>query len=143
VLRNVTDLFLRGEYSTRTSIGTLDNVVVGADAPRLVISSVTRTEGRTGLTPFQFNVSLSHFTAVPVTVRYSTSNQTALAGSDYNAVNNALVQFKVGERHKTVAVSVRGDRAREAAETFAVTLSSAANATIGQAVGIGTILNDD
>ena len=40
-------------------------------------------------------------------------------------------------------VSVKGDTAVEADETFTLALSSPVNATIGDGQGTGTILNDD
>jgi hypothetical protein len=38
---------------------------------------------------------------------------------------------------------VKGDRMKEAAETFLVRLTNAVHATVARAVGTGKILNDD
>ena len=43
----------------------------------------------------------------------------------------------------SVTVNVVADNVLEPTETFTVTLSGAQGATIGDAVGIGTILGDD
>lgn len=42
-----------------------------------------------------------------------------------------------------MAITVNGDTAVEASETFSVGLSGASNASIARATGTGTILNDD
>jgi hypothetical protein len=77
-----------------------------------------------------------------VTVKYATANGTAAAGSDYTAASGTLT-FAAGQLSKTVHVSVKGDAAVEADETFKVLLSSAGNATISDGTGLGTIRNDD
>jgi hypothetical protein len=144
VLGHVTDLKIRGEFSGDKSTGGLDSVVLGDAAPRLSINSVSRFEGNSGKTAFDFTVSLSHILPVAASVHYSTSDGTATAGSDYVAILDALATFKAGETAKTVTVQVKGDRVREPAETFTVNLSSATpNVTIDQGVGTGKILNDD
>ena len=43
----------------------------------------------------------------------------------------------------TVAIAVAGDAAVETDETFFVNLNTPTNLTIGDAQGVGTILNDD
>lgn len=144
VLGAITDLKIRGEFSSDKSTGSLDSVVLGDAAPRLSINSVSRAEGQSGTTAFAFTVSLSHILPTTASVRYSTGNSSAVAGSDYTAVLNALATFNAGETAKTVTILARGDRAREPAERFTVTLASASpNVTISQGVGTGTILNDD
>ncbi|MFO0844712.1 MAG: laminin B domain-containing protein [Gemmataceae bacterium] len=144
VLASVTDLAIRGEYTSDKSTGGLDNVVLGDSAPKLTINSVSRAEGRSGKTAFNFTVALSHIMPTAASVHYSTSDGTATAGSDYVAILDAVVNFKAGETSKTVTVQAKGDRAKEQAETFTVNLASASpNVTIGQGTGTGTILNDD
>src|SRR5437879_2494515 len=53
------------------------------------------------------------------------------------------MNFAPGETSKPVTVLVCADTAFEHDETFTVTLSGATNATIANAVGTGTIQNDD
>lgn len=48
-----------------------------------------------------------------------------------------------GETTKTIMVSVKGDKTKEADEAFFVNLSGATNAQIADGRGQGTILNDD
>src|SRR6185369_592727 len=53
------------------------------------------------------------------------------------------VTFAPGETSKSIVIAVNGDTLNEADETFFVNLSNAANATIGDAQGVVTIVNDD
>ncbi|MDB5489924.1 MAG: endoglucanase, partial [Reyranella sp.] len=89
-----------------------------------------------------FTVSLSSAATAPVTVHFATANGTALAGSDYVAQSGTLT-FAAGETHKTIQIATIGDAAVEANEGFSVVLTSPTGATIADATGIGTIVNDD
>ena len=80
---------------------------------------------------------------LPIQVTYSTSNGNASAGSDYTAVSNAVLNIPAGASSGTLAVQVLGDTADEQNEAFLVTLSSPVGATLGDAVGQGSILDDD
>ncbi len=77
-----------------------------------------------------------------MTVHYTTANGTATAGSDYTAVCGTLT-FAAGETSKTISVQVAGDSLVEANETFFVNLSGALNATIADAQGQATLVNND
>ena len=103
---------------------------------------MTVTEGNAGTANATFTVTLSAAYGQPVTVNYSTANGTATAGSDFQTASGTLT-FAPGETSKTITVAVLGDQMYEPNETFAVNLSGATNATIGDGNGIGTIVNDD
>ncbi len=119
-------------------------VILNNDGPLLRISDVTLTEGNAGNKSFNFLVTLSPAAATNVTVNCVTANGTAVAGSDYTAVNIPLT-FLPGEMNKTCAVLVVGDAVVEPNETFFVNLTSPVGASIFDADfrGIGTITNDD
>ncbi|WP_162560690.1 Calx-beta domain-containing protein [Methylobacterium durans] len=115
----------------------------GAPAlPVISISDSSVTEGNSGTLPASFKVSLTAASNEPITVAYSSLNGSATAGSDYTATSGTLT-FAPGETTKTISVPVIDDTLVESSETFQVRLSSATKATIGQAIGTGTILNDD
>jgi hypothetical protein len=116
--------------------------VIVDDEPSVNIGDATATEGDTGTTAVTFGVSLSVAYDVPVTVNYVTSDGTATAGGDYQAVSASLT-FAPGETSKTITVRVIGDRLPEANETFAVNLSGGANATVANGQAIGTIVDDE
>ncbi|MEZ5291938.1 MAG: M36 family metallopeptidase [Vicinamibacterales bacterium] len=72
----------------------------------------------------------------------SVSVTTSGSAADFDAVAGQLV-FPPGATSMTVGVPVHGDTLAEANETFFVNLSSPIGAAIGDAQGLGTILNDD
>ena len=96
-----------------------------------------------GTVPLTFTVKLSAASGQRVTVKYATANSSAAATTDYTAVPLTTLTFLPGEISKTVVVNVRGDLIKEVNETFFVNLSAPVNASILDAQGIGTILNDD
>src|SRR5947207_10585466 len=65
-----------------------------------------------------------------------------VADSDYQA-NSGTLNFAANETSKQVTVLVNGDTTFEASEAFTVHLSNATGATISDADGTGTIINDD
>jgi hypothetical protein len=110
--------------------------------PNLAVGDVSVTEGNSGTKQAVFSVRLSPASAQGVTVAYATTNGTATAGSDY-LVKSGTLTFVAADTVETFGVTINGDLTAEANETFAVNLSSAINATIADAQGIGTITNDD
>ncbi|MBL8792484.1 MAG: cellulose binding domain-containing protein [Planctomycetia bacterium] len=120
----------------------LDDTPLPPPLPTLSIGNASVTEGNTGNTNANFTVTLSAPAASPVTVTYSTLPGTATAGGDYLASSGTLT-FAPGELTKTVSVAVVGDTQFEADETFQVQLGAPSGATLAEAVGTGTIRNDD
>ena len=89
-----------------------------------------------------FAVSLSHQSASPVTVGWTTAAGTATNGIDYFDTNGT-VTFALMDTSETVEITVNEDGTFEHDETMAVNLSNATGAPIGDTQGIGTIANDD
>jgi hypothetical protein len=110
--------------------------------PILLIEDASAWEGKKGTTQRKLTVVLSNSSTTQVTVRYATADGTALAKSDYNKTSGTLT-FPAGQMQGTISIGVKGDRKREANETFTVKLSNAVGATIGDGVATVTILNDD
>ncbi|HEV7765412.1 MAG TPA: Calx-beta domain-containing protein [Thermoanaerobaculia bacterium] len=111
--------------------------------PTLSIDSVTQAEGNGGTSNLTFTVTMIGATSHPVTVAYATTNGTATAGSDYAAPAPSTLVFPPGTMTQTIVVVVNGDVTTEADETFTVTLSNPANASIASSIGLGTIQNDE
>ena len=130
------------------SFGTLvDNQAVGTilnddGRPIVRVTSAPVNEGSAGTTPVTFTFTLIGSTAVPATVSYATSDDTAVAGSDYTGASGS-VTFAVGETTKTVTVDALGDTVTESDERFNFTLSNPLHVTFGTATFDGTIRNDD
>jgi len=122
-----------------TATGTVTN----DDAPVISIGGVAAVEG-TAATPtaYTFPVTLSGAGRGPVTVRVRTADVQAVAPGDYTAVDE-VVTFPAGETAKSVTVQVVADAIREEDEAFSVTLSEPAGGTLGNAVALGAIQNDD
>ncbi len=119
-------------------IGTIDD---NDPLPTLSINNATQTEGVGNLV---FTVTLSAASGKTVTVDYTTSNGTALAGSDFTGVGSPLtLTFTPGTSSRTITVNTLDDTDIEGMETFSVVLGAVNNATISNAIGIGTIIDDD
>ena len=87
-----------------------------------------------------FRVTLEAAQSTPVSVRYATSDGTAQAGLDYEAVSGSL-RFEAGETQKTVSVPIHDDADDEGSETLS--LSNAFGATLSDGEAVGTIVNSD
>jgi chitinase len=104
---------------------------------------VSVVEGNSGSKAVTFTVSLSQAAGSTVTVKYATANGSATAGQDYTAVSGT-VTFTAGQISKQVSVTVLGDTAAEADETFSLTLSAPSGASLGAVkTSTVTITNDD
>jgi len=110
--------------------------------PSLSINDATVTEGNSGDAAATFTVTLSPASGKTVTVDYVSADGTANAGPDYGGTAGTLF-FSPGQTTKTITVNAFGDTFNEPDETFFVNLSNPTNATIADAQGQGTIINDD
>ena len=91
-----------------------------------------------------FTVTLAGTITAPVTVGYSTADDSALAGSDYTAAAGTLTFEPGGPAQQTLAVPILGDTAWEPTERFFLRLENAsAGAMIGDGQGEGTITDND
>ncbi|MDA1275928.1 MAG: Ig-like domain-containing protein, partial [Verrucomicrobia bacterium] len=133
------DSALGAQISDSLGIGTIINDDV---APSISVSDAAVVEGNSGITNAAFIVRLSIASGRTVTVDFTTENGTAVSGEDYRPASGTLT-FEPGILTQTVAVSVIGDTLRENDETFLLNLRNPVNATIVDAQGLGTILDDD
>ena len=120
-------------------LGTINND--DATPSAFAVNDVSMTEGNAGTKIFTFTVTRSGPTAAAASVKYNTSDGTAKL-TDYNSATGTL-SFAAGQATKTVNVTVKGDMTAEANETFYFNLYQATGAVISDAVGLGTIQNDD
>ena len=137
------------EQFTATVTAALGNVVLGTrttatatitddDAtPTVAVTDVSATEG----SPLVFTLTLSAPSAKGASVRYATSNVTAVL-SDYSA-RSGTASFPTGVTTATVSVPTTQDAIAEPDETMRLLLSNAAQIGISDNLGIGTIVNDD
>jgi hypothetical protein len=107
------------------------------------VKDLSVTEGDAGTTAAHFVVTRSGNTTGASTVKVKTANGTATAGSDYTAVALTTVSFAAGETTKVVTVDVAGDTGPEPNEKFTLVLSAPTGATVSDASGTATVVNDD
>jgi len=116
----------------------------GGGTSTLAVRDARVTEGGAGTTKAMvFTVTRAGDTTGTSTVKYSTANGTATAGSDYTAVSSKTLTFAAGVTTVKAKVKLIGDNVREPDETLSLTLSAPTGATISDGMAIGTIVNDD
>ncbi len=89
-----------------------------------------------------FAVTLTRAASGTVTVDYATEDETATAGTDYEATSGTLT-FAPGETEKTVRVAILDDLIDEGREIFRLKLSNASGARIADGKAAGRINNTD
>ncbi|WP_305089250.1 Calx-beta domain-containing protein, partial [Massilia sp. YIM B04103] len=97
-----------------------------AAQPQLTVGDVVVDEGAGIAT---VTVTMSKVSSDTVTVKYSSADGSASAGSDYTSTSGTLT-FNPGETSKTFQVSILNDTALESAENFSITLSDGRFAAI-------------
>jgi hypothetical protein len=136
-------------YSVGSSAGASGSIADN-DPAALTAAGASITEGNTGTSTVSVTVTLSNPSAQAITVAYRTVDGTATGGAaattpgaDYVTASGTLT-FAPGVTSRTVVVTIVGDTAKEANETFSVVLS---NPTGGAVIATGTatvtILDDD
>jgi hypothetical protein len=110
--------------------------------PSVSIGNASTVEGNSGTHAVRFAVTLGRTFTKPVSVKYTTNNGTATAGSDYTKKSGTL-SIPAGSLTGYISILVKGDKTKESNETFDVTISSAHNGFIKDANGSGVIQNDD
>ncbi|MGH2641642.1 MAG: Calx-beta domain-containing protein [Actinomycetota bacterium] len=123
--------------------GSATGTVTDDDASPLVsIDDVSLAEADAGTSTATFTVSLSAVSGQTITVGWATGDDDAIQPSDYTTGSGTLT-FVPGDTSETLGVTVNGDLVAELDEAFRVTLSAPSNATLGDATGIGTIVDDE
>ncbi len=120
-------------------VGTITN----DDSASFAIDNVAIVEGNAGTSTLNFTVTKTG--NANASVDWATSDGTATtADSDYVGVAATTLNFAAATATQMVSVTINGDTFIEADETFNVDLSNVTGgATISDALGIGTINNDD
>jgi hypothetical protein len=134
----------------KKSIGTIGAWVLCASAlaapaekpvggiPTVDVADASSPEG----VLMSFTVTLSEAATGNVTVAYATANGTAVAGEDFFTASGT-VTFPPGTTTAEVRVASLQDGVDEPDESFALGLSNAAGAVIGDGQAVGSILDSD
>jgi hypothetical protein len=144
---NVLLTLLSGAGYTLGAGSSASATITNDDAATITIGDVSVTEGNSGTKTLTFTVTLDKAVDAGVSLNYTTSDVTALAGSDYVAKSGSLSFTGLAGETRTVSVTVNGDTTVELDETFELVLSAIAasgrNVTFSRSRGTGTITNDD
>lgn len=152
---------INATISDGSGTGTItdNDAAAPAPTPTLCIEDTASVEGAAVVLDVSLRASCptgaTVATVTPVVVQFATSPGTATAGAscatagvDYLTTSGPLV-FNPGQTTRTISVTTCNDVADEGAntmavaETFTVTLSGAEGAMIGDATGVGSILDND
>ena len=106
--------------------------------PLLSIPDASALEGD----PIEFVATLSNAHDQAISVDWSVTDGTAVAGSDYSDQSGTL-SFAVGETEKTISITISEDAVPELDETFTLTLANPVQVTLPAGAITGTIANDD
>ncbi|MCP4887928.1 MAG: cellulase family glycosylhydrolase [Planctomycetaceae bacterium] len=133
-----------GNVSTIPSNVYINGVAAGAgqSMPSVSISDVMIDEGDSGVRVAQVVVSLSEVVREDVRVSYTTQDQSAVAGSDYERSTGTVI-IPAGSRSAVLPLNLLSDREVEMDETFTVELSAPQGVKIAGGVATVTIQNDD
>jgi Zn-dependent metalloprotease len=141
---------LRWDFGTDLCSGRtgwfVDNVSVFSCAPHvpsLTVNDPMLQEGDGGKRVVTFTVSLNLRTLRDVRVNYSIVDGSATHGDDFLPVPDGTLVIPAGASSGTIGIVLKGDTLPEANEEFFVRLSGPVNATIADAEGRATIVNDD
>ena len=117
-----------------------DGTIVNDDVARTF--SVDDAAANENAGPLVFTVRLSQASGIARSVRYETVAGTAVAGNDYTATSGTLT-FAAGATTGTVNVMLVDDTTVEATETLTLRLTANEGTGLGDAEGIGSILDND
>jgi hypothetical protein len=101
-------------------------------------ASVVEPSSKTGTVTVEVPVTIAPAAGSPVTVAWRTDPGTATT-ADYTAASGALT-IPAGAQGGAIDVQVKADKVTEGVESFSITLTSAAGATLGDASGAVSIV---
>ncbi len=107
-------------------------------------STVSITEGNSGISYASIHVSRISASTEPVSVNFTTANGSATAGTDYTATSGTLHWASGDSASKTILVPILGDTTSEFNENFTLTLSDPTTGVLlRSSTATVTITNDD
>lgn len=136
--------FVNLSGASNASIGDGQGVgtIIADEVATISIASIGQNEGNSGTAPMTFSISRSSGTGT-ASVTVSSVNGSATGGSDFVTVPATVLNYANGEITKNFNVTINGDQTFEVDEQFTLVLSNPVGVALGDAVGTGTIANDD
>ncbi len=133
-----------GQYFPDNTTGATDpTAVLDDDRPSFSVNDVSVNESAGTMT---FTVTKTGTTALSSTVNYTIGDVTTTGAADYSAGTSALsgtLTFAAGVTTQTVTINIVNDTLHEPTDTLNIVLSGATGATIADATGVGTIVDND
>ncbi|HZI19480.1 MAG TPA: Ig-like domain-containing protein [Pyrinomonadaceae bacterium] len=120
---------------------TSDEATVSINVVRLPAVSTRdarAAEPASGHAQMLFTLTLDRAPNSPLSVEFSTADDSATAGGDYTATSGTAT-FQPGQRMRTIAVPILHDAADESDETFRLQLSNVSGGHIEDGGAVGTI----
>nr|MBA3848234.1 hypothetical protein [Planctomycetota bacterium] len=137
------DVVIGGGFSNWSPPAVTYNSGTGNDVAITPTVSVAFSSGSATLaesaTPATVTVTIASAPATPVTVRWSTVNGTALAGTDYIAATGTLTFPAGSTAPQTFTVSALDDAAAETTEDFTLLLTDPSTGVAVSAPGSATV----
>ena len=119
------------------------NPCSGPGVPAISMANISANEGDSGLTPFQFSVSLSEDAPVGgISFDFATRDGSASGGTDYQADNGQLT-IAAGTRTASITINVIGNTTSQPNRNFHVDLSNVSGAAPLSLSATATIIDDD
>lgn len=145
------DALIESNETITLTLGNLVSALPGAPNPATLIivdddpkvrfsNSTYSVSENAGTAPI--TVTLSTASPLTITVDYATSNNTALAGSDYLTATGTLT-FAPGVTAQSFSVPILDDGLTESHEVVVLTLNNPVNATLGFPNPVGLIILDN
>src|SRR5262245_22387587 len=119
-------------------------VTILDDEPVVSISDASLVEQDTGTTSLQFAVYISNSYDIPVTVNYTTRDNSATAPGDYVAKTGSVTFGANDSTPQMITIDVIGDQVPELNESFFVDVTSPdSSVTISRGTAVGTIWDNE
>ncbi|QDV51351.1 Calx-beta domain protein [Gimesia fumaroli] len=141
ILVNLENLVANGNVTLVQNQATL--TITDEDSASLSIADISFNESEGTAT---FTVTLDEAVQGGVSVDWATSDNTAIAGTDYTAGSGALNFTGTAGETETITITIADDSDVELDETFLVNLSDLianGNVTLVQTQATATVMNDD
>jgi hypothetical protein len=97
--------------------------------PVLIVKTYPAKEGDVGFTTVDIEVRLDRPAVSAVRLNYATSNDDAIAGSDYMAANGVLI-IPPGSSSATIQIKIIGDLLKESNERFSLNFTNPVNVVL-------------
>ena len=119
-----------------------DSNLTTVDTRSSTTISITDAASMESSGELNFSIYLAQPTSQTITVHYATTNDTAIAGTNYEAVSGVLT-FNPGQTNRTITVKIIDNLLSEPDRSMTMLLSDPKNAVLADGSGTGIIIDDD